>query len=109
LPAGQKLSCVKETLMSTNRLKVLLTYIIINQYNRANKTCCLLSVMINSLYLFQALICSSPGGNVYTTICIFCVYYVRRLLAGLGWSSSRHNTHKIYQVLYIQCHLMMSK
>jgi hypothetical protein len=37
--------------------------------------------------MFQALICSSSEGTVCTTICIFCVYYVSWLLAGLECSS----------------------
>jgi hypothetical protein len=46
-------------------------------------TICCQFININSLYMFQALICSSSGGTVYTTIGIFCVYYVGWLLAGL--------------------------
>jgi hypothetical protein len=66
--------------------------------------------------MFRILICSSSGSTVYTTTGIFRVYYVFWLLAGLEWSStptllavSRHSTHKIYQLLYIQCLLMKSK
>jgi hypothetical protein len=36
---------------------------------------CFSFIMINSLYMFQAPICSSSGGTVYTTIGIFCVYF----------------------------------
>jgi hypothetical protein len=64
-------------------------------------TKCFQFIIINSLYMFRTLICSSSGGTVYTIIGIFCVYYVGWLLA--------HNTHKIFQLLYIQCVLMMSK
>jgi hypothetical protein len=61
--------------------------IIIYRCNRINKMHCLLSViMINSLYMFRAPVCSSSGGTVYTTIGIFCVYYVSWLLVGLGWN-----------------------
>jgi hypothetical protein len=52
-------------------------------------------ITINSLYMFRALICSSSGGAVYTTIGIFCV-----CIAGLECNSiptllaaSRHKTH----------------
>jgi hypothetical protein len=43
----------------------------------------LLSVDLNSLYMFRALIYSSPGGTVYTKIGIFSAYYVGWLLEGL--------------------------
>jgi hypothetical protein len=66
--------------------------------------------------MFRALICLSSRGTLYTTIGILCAYYVGWLLAGLEWNStpnplaaSRHNTHKIYQLLYTQCLMMMSK
>jgi hypothetical protein len=55
--------------------------------------------------MFRALFGSSSGGTVCTAICIFCVYYIGWLLAGLGTSStptllaaSRHNTHKNIQI-----------
>jgi hypothetical protein len=40
-------------------------------------TICFQFVTFNSLYMFQALFCWSSGGNVYTAIGIFCMYYVR--------------------------------
>jgi hypothetical protein len=54
-------------------------------------------ITINSLYMFQVLICSSSGGNVYTTG-IFCVYYVSWQLVGLTLlaASRQHNIHKQY-------------
>jgi hypothetical protein len=39
--------------------------------------------------MFQALICSSSGGTVYTVVGIFCAYYVSWLLAGLEWNPAR--------------------
>jgi hypothetical protein len=44
------------------------------------------------LYMFPSLICSSSGSTVYTSIGIFCAYYVGWLLAGLEY--------KMYQLLY---------
>jgi hypothetical protein len=41
---------------------------------------------VNSLYMFQALICSSSRGTVYTAIGIFWACYVGWLLAGLAWN-----------------------
>jgi hypothetical protein len=57
-----------------------------HQCNRTNKMHDLLSVMImiNSLYIFRAPICSSSRGTVYTTTGIFCACYVDWLLAELG-------------------------
>jgi hypothetical protein len=75
-------------------------------------TICFHFITINSLYMFPALICSSLGGTVYTVIGIFCAYYVSWLLAGLEWNmlaAILHNTLKIYQLLYIQYLLMISK
>jgi hypothetical protein len=53
-------------------------------------------LLINSLYMFRALICSSSGGTAYI-IGIFCAYW---LLPGFV-AASRRNTHKIHQ-LYMQ-------
>jgi hypothetical protein len=74
-------------------------------------TVCLQFITINSLYMFKALICSTSGGNVYTTNGIFCAYYEGWLLAGLEWTllaASRYNIHKIYQLLYTERLLMIS-
>jgi hypothetical protein len=65
-------------------------------------TICFHFITINSLYMFRALICSSSVGTVYTTIGIFCAYYFGWLLTTILLAASRHNTHKIYQSLYIR-------
>jgi hypothetical protein len=49
-------------------------------------TVCLQFITINSLYMFRAVIFSSSGGTVYTTIVIFCVYYIEWLPAELEWT-----------------------
>jgi hypothetical protein len=73
------------------------------QYNRTNRThCCVQFVTVNSLYMLCALICWSSGGTVCTAVGMFCVCYVGWLLAG-------YNMHAIYQLLYIQHLLKMSK
>jgi hypothetical protein len=81
-------------------------------------TVCFQFITINSLYMFQALICSSSGGTVYTTIGIYCFVCVCVCIMSAGClqgyngillAANRHNMHKIYQLLYIQYLLMMSK
>jgi hypothetical protein len=37
-------------------------------------------IMINSLYMFPALICSSSGGSVYTTIGVYIYIFVLKLV-----------------------------
>jgi hypothetical protein len=64
--------------------------IVMYQYSSTNMMYCLLSVYYNSLYMFQALICSSSGSTVYTAIGIFCPCYVIWLLAGLEWNMCRN-------------------
>jgi hypothetical protein len=39
-------------------------------------TICFQFITIIILYMFRAIICSSSGGTVCTTIGIFCAYYV---------------------------------
>jgi hypothetical protein len=52
--------------------------------DKEQKRCnnCFQFIGINSLYMFQALTCSSSEVTVYTTTGMFCAYYVRWLLAG---------------------------
>jgi hypothetical protein len=75
-------------------------------------TVCCQSITINSLYLFQSTyLLIIRRYCVYSNWCILCV--LCRLAAsnvGVELSApSPHNTHKIYQLLYIQCLLIISK
>jgi hypothetical protein len=60
-------------------------------------TICFQFIMINSLYMFQAPICSSSGGTVYATICIFRACYVNWLLVAslLHWYITIHSQQNI--------------
>jgi hypothetical protein len=67
-------------------------------------TVCFQFIVINSLYILQALICSSSGGTVYTAIGVYIRVYVflcvlcRMVGSRVG---VEHNTHKfIPSVLY---------
>jgi hypothetical protein len=83
---------------------------IIHQYNRTNKMHFLFSVYYNSLPLHV----SSTYLPIIRRHCIYKNWYILYVLWETSstltlLAASRHNMHKIYQLLHIQCLQMMSK
>jgi hypothetical protein len=71
-------------------MKTLKSYISITGPTRCTIWCQFIT--INILYMFWALICSSSGGTVYTTVDICCAYYVGWLRLSMPSRQSKYTS-----------------
>jgi hypothetical protein len=85
-------------------------FIVRIQYSRTNKMHLLFSVyyQLTACTRFEHYLLIIRGHCIHNNLyilCILCQLAASPALIAASW----HNTHKIYQLLYMQCPLMMSK